>query len=84
MRSSTPSVMLLHRAVGSSFVASAHFRSKSAVLALGAIRFCREISIRDRKRAIPPARRYAARMLNCSASEGCGLRAYFACCLRIM
>ena len=38
MRSSTLLVMLLHRAVGSSFEASGPFRSKSAVLALVATR----------------------------------------------
>jgi hypothetical protein len=41
-------------------------------------------SERRRERAIPRQSVQAASNSNCSASDGCGLRAYFACPLRII
>ena len=39
---------------------------------------------RDKERTDTRSCVQAASRSNCSASEGCGLQAYFACCLRIM
>ena len=69
----------VHAAVHNTFNTQRHLTSRDALR-----RFCRKpgIGVGERSAGLPSA--YAARMSNCSAREGRGLKAYLAWCLRIM